>query len=81
MLKQKCGISDKDILFMQKEMAKVYKMKDFKKMVFHAIADYGFKDYVDVQFNIIDPKHPNHKSTVTYKWLPKSRRGPSIPKK
>lgn len=74
------NITDKQIKQMIIDIAKTYSLKSKKNVVFHAVGDYGFKGYVYVLYNIKEPGHRNHKSTVSYKWLPKDRRGLPKPK-
>lgn len=74
LLKKKFNIKDNDIKKAQKKLSKHYKV-DLSFLKFHAIAEYGFKDIVDIYYNIMDPKHKNFKSTIAYRWNPKEERG------
>jgi len=76
-LLKKFNIKDSDLKMAQKELGKHHNIKP-SFLDFHAVADYGFKDIVDLGFNITDPKHKNFKSTISYRWNPKELRG--IPK-
>jgi len=73
-LMKKFNIKDSDIKKAQKIVGKHNKV-DPSLLKFHAIWEPGFKDIVDLSYNIMDPKHKNYKSTISYRWNPKNERG------
>jgi len=72
-LSKKYNIKEKDIKLARKEVAKKHKVQE-KYIEFDFIWEI-LENRVQLSFRIMDEKHRDYKSTVTYVWLPIEKRG------